>query len=182
MTDLYLYLVKLFYTLPVLRIDCECNKLSFKFHARIVERDSRSFEWYTERREYGFDERELWGLSRYAFEKFQMLVKDVVDLKYESLHTVDTNLFRAIRLLHKREPDFVTFAKWLHDRVKIYNYWECPLSVYEKIGKSYRQHSHDEVLELSKTFENSLLKYINGEPLTKEEKFISLKMFRHYGW
>lgn len=180
MTDLYLYLVKLFYTIPVLRIDCECTKLSFKFHARIVKRDSRSFEWYTERRKYGFDERELWGLSQYAFEKLRLLVKDVVDLKYESLHS--DNLFRVIRILHKREPDFVNFAKWLHIRIKIYNQWECPLSVYEKFGKGHRLYSNVETLEFSKTFENSLLKYINREPLTKEEKFISLKMFRHYGW
>ncbi len=167
-------IIKLFYALPVLRINMEFSKWSFKFHARIVKRDSRSFEWFLERRKYGFDERELWGLSQYFLEKLSKIVNS------DDPETI--SLREVVSIANNRNIDFVNLIKWFIDRVNLYNKWECPLSIYEKRGHIYYLYTNEEAANLSSTFENVLAKYINSEPLTKEEKRICLKMFNRYGW
>lgn len=99
-------LVELWYSWP---------RPNVQFNIRWTKPDSRSVQWWKDRRKYGFDERELWNLSFLLWEK----ISEKVGHK--------GNEYDFKRLIN--DPTWIGEIKWFADRVKRYS--EIAFSTYQ---------------------------------------------------
>ncbi len=152
-------IVKKWYEIPAIIIDKSITKNSFSFGIRIVKKDSRSFQWYKERKTLGFDERELWNLSCILFEKFYLLHPEfnIDNIDYtpfmsdtERKEVRDTNYtnnrindMRCYRTLFKDIYKYDELINWFYPRMKEYIENECPLSIYLEGRKKQLKYKKD---------------------------------------
>lgn len=109
------WIVRQYYKIP---------HISIRFKNLIVlrERDSRSFEWYKQRVEYGFDERLMWNLGTYLHHK-------ICDfLKIESNDDTEHVSIEQFTMWFNNDK---AGLKWISDRLCIYIKWECPTFFYD---------------------------------------------------
>ena len=151
-------IVKLWYKIP---------RYKLKISLRKERVDDRSFEWYLDRKKYGFDERELWNLSW----DLQLKIEQALNLPKDNEH-ISFNQFSMWFLSQKSNNDI----KWFYDRVYRYVEWKCPYSTYIEDGKFVSRPEIDDILKkyvriLSSRIRNMILSFDEMEFLYKYNKF-----------
>lgn len=187
--------VKFYYSLRKPQFIYTSNKDSVSLQFKLNKPDSRSFEWYKERQQYGFDERNLWNLSTEIWAKFIKLYsicddtllqqeknywynnyndpkdKDLIDFK------LLRNDVKAYNIIKNNSDQLKELAKWVLIRVQVYNNWECPIGIIYKNGKELGN-----ILNLRSLLETHLIQYINGETIDEKSFKLSLFILLKYGW
>lgn len=118
------FLIKFWYSLP---------RFQFFFKVKKYHLDSRSYDWYLQRKNYGFDERILWSLS----DRVDILIRLRLSLPKE--HHVTSSDFKSWFL----NDEFIDDVKWFSYKVDRYIEWECPyfpiISKYVENQETYKK-------------------------------------------
>ena len=158
------YFVKLWYKMPRYQI-------SFSIDRKHV--DDRSFDWYLERKKFGFDERALWNLSGNLDAK----IKNFIRLP-KSDECVSLEDFKFWFSFTNAREDVL----WFYNRVCKYIEWECPYSIYVN-GTFLTKPEMSVILEKYKLV--LWLKFVDlseGSSIVKDEDIEFLYKYDRFGW
>lgn len=160
MESIILFIMSLWYKLP---------KVKFINPIKLSKCDSRALEWFKERRQYGFDETELWNLSGNLSSKIEKLL----GLQPESI--IDLNNF--IKWINSKESK--NHIIWFIMRLNKYIEWNCPLFFIDECYLTLELEEQKEIALKVKT----ILENISNERLVsdKDIEFLHKHIFG-FGW
>jgi len=154
------YFAKFWYSLP---------RFKFTFNIKKYYLDKRSFEWYLQRKLFGFDETVLWTLSAHL----EAIIK--IRLNLPKAYRINSTDFKA----WFKNDEFVDDVKWFSERVNKYIEWECPyyLPFVSKYIENQEEHKK-EILSKYKVLLNHRLS--GGNILDAEINFLHKNNI--FGW
>ena len=159
----------------IVRLWFKIPRYKLKIKLQKVHVDKRSYEWYLDRKEHGFDERVLWNLSAYLDDR----IRKTLELPASEMENVDIHQFKLWMRSSKSKEDLIWFA----DRVTKYVDWECPYTIYISKGKGGHFVEGEEKKKLLQKYK-ALIRgaaYI-GHQVLNDEEINFLYERNRFGW
>jgi len=157
------FLIRLYYKTPHIR-------WYWRNPIRFEKRDSRSVDWFNQRRKYGFDETELWNLGSNLHDRIckRMNIKlpEHENMKFEQFKSWFTG-------------NDTTDLKWFQDRFVIYIKWECPTFYMDKDHNSYSATEQKKIVNRMSGIINRRMLNMKIDDI--EIHYLYKKIF-HIGW
>lgn len=161
MESIVYFIMYLWYKLP---------SIKFVNPIKISKKDNRSFQWFTERYENGFDECELWDLSAVLHHK----ISKEIDLKEPFIITKD-KFSKWIT-----NPKSIPTITWLLMRINKYIEWNCP--TFYTNETNYVLLSEDIQKEYQVKIQTILNKIIKQNIISEEEVVFMYNHIFGFGW
>lgn len=160
--------VKLYYRIP---------KPKWRNPIRLENRDSREFEWFLERRKYGFDERAMWHLGPnfvYRIRKFLNLESSSMEIDY-LIRDLTLDEFECWVEMRDAET-----LKWMTERLALYIEWQCPTFYTDENHRSLPDATQKEILQRVANTLNDMM-VVDKCISSADIKFVYDHVF-HLGW
>lgn len=159
----------------IVRLWFKIPRYTLKIKIQKVYVDKRSYEWYLDRKEHGFDERVLWNLSGYLDDR----IRKTLELPPSETESVSLQDFRYWIRSSKSKEDL----RWFADRVTKYVDWDCYYTIFVSEGKGGYFIEGEEKKKLLQKYKGLIrgAAYIGHEVLNDEE--INFLFGRNrFGW
>lgn len=161
-------------------------KLKIRFSYFIEKRDDRSFEWYLQRKELGFDETDLWDLSnRIILEANRIygVSRELDTFERPKYNVSYVTIFRDMLNGNHERP--LAIAKFCLPRIETYIEWDCPFTVWKRIPIGHDPDACLGLEDLKPEIDRSISavrKYIETQEIDREGIDTFLLYLKHYGW
>ena len=160
-------ILKLYYKIPSVKFR---NPILFR------KKDSRSLEWFHQRRKFGFDETALWNLSA-----------DFGQLILNDLNDVESQVVSKEQFIDwcMKETSYKLLL-WFYKRILVYQEYNCPTffmvaeNIRNKTGQLYLP--KEEQKQIVQNLINTLSKRIKENIIDKNDAIALEPVIFHFGW
>lgn len=160
--NIFNWLIKKYYQIPTMH---------WRNPIRFEKRDDREFEWYQERKRYGFDERTMWNLGGFLHHAI---------CEFLNIKDKDENYTVSLEEFKKWFENDGYGIEWISARLTIYIKWNCPTFYLDENYKNFPEEKQRDILNRMATILNTRI--INKTKVSDVDIAFLHKHIFHLGW